>query len=627
MINIDDLFKQRLGDAEEQGRPGSWLKMKDMLDEQMPVGSVAPSNLRRRLGVAALLLLLSAVTVGGGYELYSSFKGNAISEDTMVKYTSHEGNTGLAGAVVNYADAEINKPYNEFENNAQNDDNAVAANHTAVSGHTSTSATNSSSVDTHPTGVTKRNKSTIGLSSNNDDKLLTNSGLASVTKTNASINENVTPRNNSDLEKMDSRTGHKQMKGADIKTGTADLGVAKQAKPAVKTRDMKQMAMGSNAPRMNNTGNKQLPSGVENDLKIAAQTRSNNNNTKTSEDFNLDTFKKIEMRESVAKDGRVMRDTLSEGKVVVKSKKPVAEEQVETNDAALAMNNDESSDELPQEVLLNAQNAEMQTEDGEGVYTDLSKKKVSSHKMKNYNSRRFEEMVRNAKFKLDRVKFYPGIVAGVNSSMSSKNVTGFQLGFVGDITLDNKWSVLTELKYVQRFNNKIDFKEQYFANLDSSYNSGGSKVYTYDSVEHSYNFSTLSSFELPIALRYSIKKFSMFGGANVTYNLGISVDQVDLPNQISKEGNSGFRPDYGSMAGAPSIQVSDFSNRLTAGYLLGVSYNWSPAMRLDLRATQAIWDNAKTNGQEAISKDLYRVPNLQLNFSYRFGKKPYKKFR
>lgn len=654
LTNIDDLFKQRLGNAEEAGRPGSWLKMKELLDEQMPVGTVptaAANGNKRKLGLAALLLLLSAITIGGGYQMYSSFRGSAVSEDTLALYTNQSSGNGVIGAVSDYADNQNARPYNEFANTDENtsattSESAItgsAANNTTktvVIGNTQSTTTSGVS---STSGVTKRNNSAEITVDNNSGNQLKDSDIqpvkqsvAKVSQDVTKVEQNVTKINTQEPQSINANNLQPKAIAGNT-TATTTTSAATTGNIATKpnepqkpvSKDVAQLAMNSGSvERMNNTGNKQLPSGLKADLNLTTKEAPNNSNdTKTVGNTNLDTFKKIELKESVAKDGRVLRDTTSIGNVIVKSNKPANKEGQEA-EATVAMNNNKSNkDALPEELLLQAQKADLETEDGAGVYTDLSKNKVSSHKMKNYNEHRFEEMVRNAKFKLKSVKFYPGLVAGVNSSVGGNNVTGFQLGFVGDVALGNKWSVLTELKYVQRFNNKIDFSENYYTNLDSSYNSGGGKVYTFDSVGNSYNFSTLGSFELPIALRYNVKRFNIFGGANLAYHLKTKVSQVDIPNQITKEGATGFRPDYNQMAGAPSVRVSDFTNRFTVGYLLGVSYNWSPSMRLDMRLTQSVWDNASTNGQKTISKELYRTPNVQLNLSYRFKQKAYKKFR
>lgn len=638
LTNIDDLFKQRLGNAEEAGRPGSWLKMKDLLDEHMPVGTVptAPATgNKRKLGFAALLLLLSAITIGGGYEMYSSFKGNAVSDDTMALYASQGTGSGVAGGVMNNADERIAQPYNEFNNKENN--TATSTEGLIVGGATNNSASKTVVIDadqmtttkgvSSSNPVTKRNNSTKSTVASNSDKSLNNNSLPTVKESATIASQNVTDNTKPATISSDN-TQPKAIAGNMSKPQSTTIGGSTPAPQQTKqqSRDMGALALNSSAERMNNTGNKQLPSGVQADLNINTKPvpdNSNNNKTASTENYLVDTIDKIETRESVAKDGSVMVDTLSVGRVAIKSKKPVEEKE----EATVAMNNNKDKEALPEELLLQAQNANLETEDGAGVYTDLSKKKVSSHKMKNYNGHRFEEMVRNAKFKMKSVKFYPGLVAGVNSSIAANNVSGFQLGFVGDLSLSNKWSVLTELKYVQRFNNNINFSESYYTNLDSSYNSGGGKVYTFDSVGNSYNFSTLGAFEMPIALRYNVKRFNVFGGVNLAYNLKTKVTQVDLPNQITKEGATGFSPDYTKMAGSPSVKVSDFTNRFTVGYLLGVSYNWSPSMRVDMRLTQSVWDNAGTNGQKTISKELYKVPNVQLNISYRFKQKAYKKFR
>ena len=62
MIKIDDLLRQRLGDAEEQERPAAWLQMRDLLDKQMPV-TRAGVNWRRMFAYVAGVAILAAVSV------------------------------------------------------------------------------------------------------------------------------------------------------------------------------------------------------------------------------------------------------------------------------------------------------------------------------------------------------------------------------------------------------------------------------------------------------------------------------------------------------------------------------------------------------------------------------------
>jgi hypothetical protein len=43
--------------------------------------------------------------------------------------------------------------------------------------------------------------------------------------------------------------------------------------------------------------------------------------------------------------------------------------------------------------------------------------------------------------------------------------------------------------------------------------------------------------------------------------------------------------------------------------------------------TQSVWDNAAGAGAEKVSKEVFQVPSLQFNMSYRFSSNKYKPYR
>ncbi len=81
-IKIDDLVRQHLEGAEEKERAGAWLKMRDLLDEEMPrkkrVGII---YWKRIFGLVAAASLIGTMAVGS-YELSSVYRRSA-SHDPM----------------------------------------------------------------------------------------------------------------------------------------------------------------------------------------------------------------------------------------------------------------------------------------------------------------------------------------------------------------------------------------------------------------------------------------------------------------------------------------------------------------------------------------------------------------
>ncbi|RYE21637.1 MAG: hypothetical protein EOP51_15130, partial [Sphingobacteriales bacterium] len=135
-----------------------------------------------------------------------------------------------------------------------------------------------------------------------------------------------------------------------------------------------------------------------------------------------------------------------------------------------------------------------------------------------------------------------------------------------------------------------------------------------------FNYTTVSSIELPIAIKYSLKRLNLFGGGNLVYNFGVSNVTEYSYKYTGQEAPAAFGTvTYTMENGAPKITINDFKSRFSVGYLIGAGYQLSPAMQLDIRLTQNVWDNAKTTGAKLISKDIYKVPSIQINMSYRFS--------
>ena len=84
MIHIDDLVRKRLSGGEEPEMPGSWLRMRELLDKEMPEKKRVAGyyNWRRMFGAAAGLVLLSALTVGG-YNLVTSTRFGNVDEKAV----------------------------------------------------------------------------------------------------------------------------------------------------------------------------------------------------------------------------------------------------------------------------------------------------------------------------------------------------------------------------------------------------------------------------------------------------------------------------------------------------------------------------------------------------------------
>ena len=223
------------------------------------------------------------------------------------------------------------------------------------------------------------------------------------------------------------------------------------------------------------------------------------------------------------------------------------------------------------------------------------KRKKGSQMLENLSA-----MFNDVKYKITGIQFAPGLTAGINGTFFGPNsFRGFQFGFTGTWEIDEKWSFLTELKYYHRMNNNYAMHDTYFDKA------------TKDSIVSSFSFSTLHSFELPVALRYTVGHMTFFGGGNLVYTLGVNTGPDPTPYQVQSI--------PANAKTAPALTEVDFASRFGVGYLFGITYNVSPNVTFDFRSVQTVWDNSKSAGGKTVSEQLYKSPSLQFSIGYRLG--------
>jgi len=126
----------------------------------------------------------------------------------------------------------------------------------------------------------------------------------------------------------------------------------------------------------------------------------------------------------------------------------------------------------------------------------------------------------------------------------------------------------------------------------------------------------MQSIEMPILVKYSIGRFSAFGGPALSYNFKINAEEVNRPFDSITLTNS-------NISDNPTLSLNDFRSRISLGYMAGVGYHVSPSVQFDLRVSQYLWDNIAQSGSGAyrVSKEWYRQPSFQLSVSYRFSQR------
>ncbi len=610
MIKIDDLLRQRLGDAEEQERPGAWLHMRELLDQQMPVRGVPGGafNWRRMFGYIGGLVLLAAVSVGG-YQAMESFS----SDNETVAHNSGSVSgapvtpaRGLAGTAANTAMPDINE--------AQSTQNDASATDVAVNTFkTQTVAEQTSGINTAT--------STVG---NQHDSKNTNTVTQSVTITKSGKNNNNNNKANN--------SGAPQLLASGNTIAPGKQNITSQSNPVVQSaqKNTAGNAANNNNPVVAKGGNKQTsaPETAQSGNSASSgnamgklqtgqmQPTAVNKTPEQEHDIKEIPYKKIERKESVDKNGLVTMDTIFNGEDVMKVRVPKDGEMLAMNKA----DDDNTGSNMNPAAAAPASKAE--TAEENAAMQKLGDHKVASKKMKNYNPHRFEEMVRNAKFRMGAVKFYPGIVGGVNASLNGN--FGAHLGAAGNLSLSERWSILAEAKFAFTFNNtKERMQDDYIKDVRFN-NINGQAVYTYDSIEHYYNFTDYKSIEMPLLLTYSKDRYIFMLGGSFRYNFKINnLQEVEQRYLLERSPTSTSEPTFSTKK---QILLTDFSSSLNISPMLGFGYQATPGWRLDLRVSKSVWNNTSSFGQKEISKRLYDMPQVQFNITHRFrSTKPYKR--
>lgn len=617
MIKIDDLLRQRLGDAEEQERPGAWLHMRELLDKQMPVRGVpgAAFNWRRMFGYLGALVLLLAVSAGG-YQVLQSFNTEAPLANNTGTSTAPTPATGLAGIAANTAmPQELQETAAAAPQPEMAAVNTTKAESAAPEQAQQKTANTSAATYKNNTGKQDNNYTNQPVTAHKDN---TSAGTAV---------KNATKNNQQDIIPAS---------GSNITSGTTAAQKGAANIPSEQQRDVE-----ASLPYLaSNSGGQQKTTNERNGLIAPNQQGGNNTTTGNSEPVagnnmgvnktttgNKPTepehiekeipYNKIEIQERESKNGVVKKDTIFNGEDVMKVKMPKDKELLALN----KKEEDNSGSNMNPGAAAPASGKESSEENA--AMQKLGDHKVASKKMKNYNPHRFEEMVRNAKFRMGAMKFYPGIVGGINGTVNGN--LGVHGGLAANLSVSDRWNILAEVKYAHRLNfaNGKKIQDDYITNVKFN-NINGQGVYTYDSMEHYYNFGSYASLEMPFMVTYSKDRWIYMLGANFRYNFKINnLQEVEQRYLLEQSLTSTTEPKFDTKK---QILLSDFTPSMNIGPMLGVGYQVSPAYRLDLRVSNSLWNNANTFGQKEISKSLHNMPQVQFNLTHRFrSAKPYKR--
>lgn len=628
-INIDDFVREKLGAHTEKEDSAAWLKMKALLDKEMPE-RVAPIGFRfgRPLAFIAAALLLGVLCVGG-YQLTN--KSNENQENTTNEViTSHNSNTHNNSTTAPDNTLPASKEQIATTSNPVAIENKVPASTVKVSevlssmteehGDAKAKAPQEVAKSTQENQLlANENVSHAAHSSRTKSKTIRSAGIAKTQSKIASSKTNTVHTNGLPQHLQDPSIA--QTKTESKRTGGS---IAKNEKLVQENPSQDKSLAGT-------AGKKVSPA-----LNKANKTESAKEEPVSDDSISsISIVTKETLTKSYPRKTTNLVDTIAIAKVAVDKASKATDKAMATAESNKKDKTTTKDINTTKDIKLNAsQNqahkepsiaSNSKTKDNNvTTATETKKKKSSLNFLQKMN---LPEAIADAKRDLRNAQFYFGFNAGLNYTFNNNSkFQGVQFGPTGELVFNKRWSLFGAINYFNRSGGKKTVNDNYANEVYSGTQDsirGANYYFTIrtDSTNRYFNFSTLHSFEMPISLKYTVNKFCVLAGINLAYYLKVNVEEVDkkyggvnphvLVTNVSK-------PILQSSS--PQLESSDFGPRFGMGYVLGLGYKITPAWQADIRMVNSFWDNASGNGAQRLSKDFYKLPSIQITIGYQFNR-------
>jgi hypothetical protein len=710
MMNIDDFVRDKLGGHTEKEDPAAWLRMKALLDKEMPE-KAAPFIFRWGKPAAFLgaALLIGALCVGG-YKLSAirekapvataanptentnnknttalqennnSFKApdspsphsvhtaeNSTGDGTSasnpaattspaaVNGSAGSGNSSIAEAQNAHTAARSQHQPARHENNNMNGAMAphAKARHTGSASPSATTAAGKPYRNSKSTGIaqpesvrTGNNKHPVGTTTASAAR----SGNTGTATEPSGTNATTTAAHSSNKSAAEQRAAKKNSASAKPAVWNSTASVAGGTHKKITGKKDKTASQPARTKH----------SDTEDSRNIAKNKETANHKEPTAAENNSE-----ELKDSISAISVVTRESTSRGgypKKIIRITDTIAITKVPVNPLPKPVNNVIVSQVLPSKKAVKLAAAESRKANKLAAKTEAEKQKntyaaaankaeVKEHsnakaavpaasqsasivKVKKEKSAFTEwwqnlnlpEAMTSAKRDFNSAQFYWGVTAGANYSFpnGSGSFQGVQFGATGELVFNKHWSLFGAIKYFNRSGTKKIVSDN-FANqvADQDSTQGANWFFTArtDSTNRFFNFSTVHSFEMPVTLRYTIRKFYIMTGINLAYYLPVNVEKVEREyNNMNVHviTTNSSKPILNETK--PQLTISDFGSRFGMGYVIGAGYQITPAWQTDLRIVNPFWDNAQGAGAQKLSKDFYKLPSVQLSFGYQINR-------
>ncbi len=660
MINIDDFVREKLGGHTEKEDPAAWLRMKDLLDKEMPE-KAAPFIFRLGKPMAFLgaALLIGALCVGG-------YKINALREKTSgttasgTNSNSNNQNTVNKIFNTNTTTAPANTTLSTETNQPKNNTNPIASGNNADQNEQTTNS-NQSDLSSHQIGngdqVANSHRhlasgTTVANSTNHKSNKQSANRLNSGSVDNAdgsNKNNAATGSNSSRNHSRSAVSSHSSKKGSSVRSNSVNQNTFASNTGSVNKRSVEK-DLSKNKSQSGNSSD-------ENKNKIGESDKTNTDNNLASKDAKKDSMSAITVitKQSSAKGfpkkKTIIKDTVNISKFELPSTTAASQnaDPINTNiistmqpskkDIKLAANQSKKANKISskqtaakQENILASKQAgtKEQSQNMTSAKTETAKAKKGKGSLSKWvEGLHLPEAVASAKEDARNAQFYTGFAAGINYTPSGNgnNFQGVQFGPTGELVFNKHWSLFGAVKYFNRSGGKKTINDNFAKDVSNNIADSVKGANTYftvltDSTNRYFNFSTVHSFEMPISVRYAINKFYLMTGINLAYSLPVNVELVEKEykgmNSRVVQTNTTSKP---MLSESKSIlTTADFGSRFGVGYLIGAGYQITPAWQTDLRMVNTFWDNAKGDGAKRLSKDFYRLPSIQITVGYQFNR-------
>lgn len=617
-IKVDDLFRGK-PDREERIPPGAWGNMQHLLESAGTTGGgLAGGSLNRYVALALLTLGIGTTAVTWQYNqsrpvLFSETsteQGNAVSGTGNI--SSETGDNNPASGKETASSASVTTA----STNATNANAAVAtaARHktiTAKHDNRSHSSTDQHNQELHSTP--SRNQTVAGVTGN------------------TSVQQNTTA-----VPQINGNASRKQRKQAAAQQQQA-LALNSQI-----TQNLAELPQQSGAGQadVNHTAAEKAIAAIDKNLyapKQAADTQyaavvpGNTQKfvmTQQNEWYKeqTKTVNEIQAVRHLVKDEKgqkvtgVVMDTVKNVRVVRKYLAPLNPQDKMELLAITSRNTGIFAKARPASILAPgfSNNNNIAAAESNVSVAPLSEYKVASTKaQKGSFAKHFYDVLSN--YMNMEKPYYFSAAIGMNSTLSSYMPTGYHFSIGGYYELKERLTLGAELKYSHQGLLPQNILESYksYENQTSTVVNGQTMYSATEyNKQNSYQLDNISSFELPVTLRYQLSKFSVFGGLQATY-----FSPVKYTSILNKDMESAktVLSETALVSGSGKINAQDFRSRMGLGYTAGIVYDLSKNISLDMRISHTLWTNVSKTSQ--LSTQLYQYPNVQFSLFYFLGKK------